>query len=139
MVTNKKLGNKFEEELSQILFDHGFWVHRFQQNDAGQPADIIAVKNGTPYLIDCKVCSTRTGFRFRRVEDNQELAMFMWKSRGNGTGWFALKTQSGDICMLSFDDIYMLRKQKVAMKEDEIKSFCLTINEWIGFYERHGC
>ena len=138
MASNKKLGNNFENELSRILFDAGFWVHRLNQNEAGQPADMIAVKGGFPFLIDCKVCSTRTGFRFNRVEDNQEVAMSMWESRGNGTGWFALKTQSGDIYMLSLGNIQMLRKHQVAMKEDEIKSFCLTLNEWIGFYEHHG-
>ena len=134
MATNKKLGNKFEAELSQILFDCGFWVHRLQQNDAGQPADILAAKNGKSFLIDCKVCSTKSGFRFSRVEDNQELAMSLWESCGNGTGWFALKAQSGAIYMISMSSIKLYRKTQTAINEETMNSKCLTINDWIVIY-----
>ena len=47
-ISNKKLGNSFEEEFAELLYEHGFWVHLLQQNAAGQPADIIATKNKTP-------------------------------------------------------------------------------------------
>ena len=46
---NKKLGNDFEQELCQILADAGYWVHNFANRKNGQPADIIAVKNGKAY------------------------------------------------------------------------------------------
>lgn len=74
MATNKKLGNTFEAELCEILFKHGFWSHNLAQNAAGQPADVIAVKHKTPYLIDCKVCS-RGKFPLSRVEENQHLSI----------------------------------------------------------------
>lgn len=82
MATNKKLGNTFEAELCEILFKHGFWSHNLAQNAAGQPADVIAVKHKTPYLIDCKVCS-RGKFPLSRVEENQHLSMELWKMCGN--------------------------------------------------------
>ena len=69
-------------------------------NAAGQPADVLAARNGQAYLIDCKVCSTDKGFDLRRVEENQELAMNLWEECGNGQGWFAMKLPTGDIFML---------------------------------------
>lgn len=56
-MSNKKIGNGFEAEFCEKLFQNGYWVHNLAQNAAGQPADVVAVKNGVPYLIDCKVCS----------------------------------------------------------------------------------
>ena len=81
MSSNKKLGNGFETEFCEILSAHGFWVHNMAQNQAGQPADVIAVKSGHAYLIDCKVCSSKS-FPLSRVEENQELSMELWKSCG---------------------------------------------------------
>ena len=70
-MSNKKLGNSFESELCEILSMYGFWCHNLAQNSAGQPADVIAVRNGKAYLIDCKVCSTdkslSIGTRYLRI------------------------------------------------------------------------
>ena len=41
-MTNKKLGNSFESTFCEILFQQGFWCHNLAQNQAGQPADVIA-------------------------------------------------------------------------------------------------
>ena len=114
-MNNRKMGNSFESELSEILSQHGFWVHMLCQNAAGQPADVIAVRNGKSYLIDCKVCSTAKGFALSRVEENQELSMGLWENCGNGQGWFAMKLPNGAIIMVpnivvkawSFDHSYM--------------------------------
>jgi Holliday junction resolvase len=89
-MTNKKVGNDFEQDVCDILAEHGFWCHLLNANKAGQPADIIAVKNGKAYLIDAKVC-TNGSFPLSRVEENQDLAMALWRERGNGMGWFALE------------------------------------------------
>ena len=52
-MSNKKLGNKFENEFADILADEfGFWVHLLNQNKSGQPADIIAVKNIKSFLFN---------------------------------------------------------------------------------------
>ena len=74
MAINRKIGNSFETEFCELLFQYGFWCHNMAQNAAGQPADIIAVKGKTAYLIDCKVCSNNR-FPLSRVEENQHFAM----------------------------------------------------------------
>lgn len=102
-MSNKKLGNAFETEFCEILAEHGFWTHNMAQNAAGQPADVIAVKEGEAYLIDCKVCS-QGKFAYNRIEDNQELAMALWSECGNGYGLFALKFDTG---------IYMVDRQSL--------------------------
>ncbi len=90
--TNKSLGNSFEEDFSELMFNEGFWVHMLQQNRAGQPADVLAVKDHKAYLIDCKVCSDNR-FPLSRIEDNQHLSMDLWRECGNGEAWFALKVE----------------------------------------------
>ena len=53
-MSNKKIGNGFEAEFCEKLFQNGYWVHNLAQNAAGQPADVIAVRNGVAFLIDSK-------------------------------------------------------------------------------------
>lgn len=43
-MSNKKIGNGFEAEFCEKLFQNGYWVHNLSQNAAGQPADVVAVK-----------------------------------------------------------------------------------------------
>ena len=109
MRNNKYLGNKFEKELSEILYDAGYWVHLLNQNKNGQPADIIAVKNGCAYLIDAKVCSYEI-FPFKRIEDNQHLAMDMWIECNNIEPYFALKCRN-EIYMVGYRTIKDLQKK----------------------------
>ena len=119
-MNNRKLGNSFEKELCEILSKHGFWVHNFAQNQDGQPADVIAVKHGKAYLIDCKVCSNALkGFELSRVEANQELAMEHWENCGNGEGWFAIK-MFDSTHMIPYGDIRELRTSKSRMSPSEI-------------------
>lgn len=67
-MNNRKTGNSFEAEFCEKLFQNGYWVHNLAQNAAGQPADVVAVKNGVPYLIDCKVCSGKV-FSVSRIKN----------------------------------------------------------------------
>ena len=97
-MSNKKTGNDFEKKFCEILSERGFWVHNFAQNQDGQPADVIAVKNDTPYLIDCKVCKKGI-FQLSRLEENQILSMRYWLDTGNDDAWFALKVND-DILMI---------------------------------------
>ena len=41
MATNRKIGNTFETEFCELLFQRGFWCHNMAQNAAGQPADVL--------------------------------------------------------------------------------------------------
>ena len=98
-MNNKQAGNNFEREFCEQLADDGFWAHFMGGSKNGQPADIIAVKNEIAYLIDAKDCKNDV-FEFRRIEDNQDMAMIKWEMCGNNQGLFALNTSKG---------VYMLR------------------------------
>ena len=128
-MSNKQMGNQFEAEFSEILASEGYWVHLMAQNSAGQPADVIAVKDGEAYLIDCKVCS-QGKFPFIRIEDNQELAMELWKDCGNDHGWFALKFGS-DIYMVDMGSMMNARKHYSALTPDLANMYGWTLDEWL--------
>ena len=129
-MTNKKLGNSFEQELCEKLAEYGFWVHCMAMNKSGQPADIIAVKNKQAYLIDAKVVSSPRGFALSRVEENQDLAMDLWAQRGNGQGWFAFKLPTNEIFMIPHFVVkgLMLTKSKVSC--EDIARMGRTLDRW---------
>jgi Holliday junction resolvase len=130
-MTNKKLGNSFESELCEILSQYGFWCHNLAQNSAGQPADVIAVRNGRAYLIDCKVCSTGKGFVLSRVEENQDLAMTLWHDCGNSQGWFAIQLPNGDIFMLPHFVIKAWKHTHSYLSPGEIFEMGKPIDKWV--------
>ena len=129
-MNNKTLGNGFEQELCERLYEYGFWVHNLAMNQAGQPADIIAVKNKVAYLIDAKVCSNK-GFALSRVEENQELSMMLWKDRGNGQGWFALKLPNNDIRMMPLTLIQGYKQVQSSLSYLEICQLGLPLERWV--------
>ena len=129
MSNNKKLGNDFESRFCEILYSEGFWVHNLAQNSAGQPADVIAARNGKTYLIDCKVCSNR-GFALSRMEENQDLSMELWKDTGNGDGWFALKVEE-EIVMIPHFSIQALMREKSVLNLTDIREYGVKLERWI--------
>ena len=129
MSFNKKIGNTFEQELCDILSGYGFWVHLLNANKAGQPADIIAVRNKVSYLIDAKVCSDNR-FPLSRVEENQDLAMELWNDCGNGIGWFALKIDTG-VFMISHYVMKAYRAKQSSLSANEIHELGLPIERWV--------
>lgn len=106
--TNRTSGGRFEQELSHILADSGFWVHVMQQNKAGQPADIIALRGRFHTLIDCKVCDNGF-FAFERIEENQKSAMKMFFRKAGELCYFALRLPDGTIRMVSLERCETLR------------------------------
>ena len=128
-MTNKKLGNSFEQELCEKLAEYGFWVHCLTMNKAGQPADIIAVRNKQAHLIDAKVVSSR-GFALSRVEENQDLAMDLWNSKGNGQGWFALKVND-EIYMIPHICIKALMATQSTISIAEIHTIGKSLDKWV--------
>lgn len=94
MVSNKKLGNDFEQEFCNILSSKGYWVHNFANRKNGQPADVIAAKDGKALLFDCKVCSNGY-FDKGRIEVNQDMAMKKWLKCNKESAFFALKLKEG--------------------------------------------
>jgi len=128
-MSNRALGNSFESELCDILYGYGFWTHNLAQNKAGQPADVLAAKNGKAYLIDAKVCSDGK-FPLSRVEDNQELAMTLWKECGNGEGWFALKVNE-EIFMIPFFTIKAYMNAQSSLSTAEIYECGMPLERWV--------
>ena len=132
---NRSQGGRFEQELAEILAEHGFWVHVMQQNKAGQPADIIAVKGRYHTLIDCKLISDDKGFPFERVEENQKLAMRMFTRRANELCYFALKVQlNGEwvIRMVNLERIETIRsrgRKRLNMKD--ISDQTWSLEKWL--------
>ena len=129
-MTNKKLGNNFEQELCEKLSEYGFWTHNLAMNKAGQPADILAVRNRIAHLIDAKVCSSR-GFALSRIEENQELAMTLWDECGNGQGWFALKVPTGEIYMIPHICIQAYKSRQSSLSFSEINELGKPLGEWV--------
>ncbi len=129
MPSNKKLGNTFETELCEILFQHGFWVHNLAQNQSGQPADVIAVKDRKAYLIDCKVCS-KGRFVLDRMEENQDLSMKLWKGCGNGEGWFAVKLDD-QIFMIPHFIVRAMREEHSSLSKIEISAYGDLLERWL--------
>lgn len=128
-MSNRALGNSFESELCDILYGYGFWSHNLKQDSSGQPADVIAAKNGKAYLIDAKVCSDGK-FPLSRVEDNQELAMTLWKECGNGEGWFALKVNE-EIFMIPFFTIKAYMNAQSSLSTAEIYECGMPLERWV--------
>ena len=130
-MTNKKLGNDFEADLCEMLFKEGFWVHNFTQNQAGQPADIIAVKNRTPFLIDAKVCSDNK-FPLSRIEENQKNSMDLWRDCVNGTGWFAFLI-GDEVFMMAYSNIKEIdaTQARATLNLSDIVERGMTFKKWV--------
>lgn len=128
--SNRGSGARFEAALADTLADSGYWVHLLTQNKAGQPADLIAVRNGDAYLIDCKECK-RGKFPLSRMESNQLSAMELWLSLGNGSGWFALKLSDGSVFMLPHTLLTSLAADGTAsLSEEMIKKLGVVLDVW---------
>jgi Holliday junction resolvase len=129
-MNNKKIGSGFEQALCETLSKYGFWCHLLNANKAGQPADIIAVRNGKAYLIDAKAC-TNNSFPLSRVEENQDLAMDLWKERGNGMGCFALEV-GDEVYMISH---YAIKAYKNAnhksLSPQDIFDIGIPLDKWV--------
>ena len=128
-MNNRTMGNTFEDELCNILSGYGFWCTNLAQKKSGQPADVIAVKNKKAYLIDAKVCSDNK-FPLSRIEENQDLAMEMWKDCGNGIGWFALKL-GNQVYMISHYVMKAYRNQQSSLSEKCIFELGMPIEKWV--------
>ena len=90
-MNNKKLGTEFEQEVCNLLAQRGYWVHFIVPDARGaQPFDVIAVKDGHAYAIDCKTCFANS-FNISRLEENQISSFELWLKRGNEMPCVAVK------------------------------------------------
>lgn len=130
-MSNRSNGTAFESELCSFLSENGFWAHNMAQNKAGQPADVIACKNGEPFLIDCKLCN---GSRFvmNRIEANQSYAMTVWEAFGNGKGLFAIKFNDFGTYMIDIDSLKKAANGLKSVSYLQIMKHGKDIQEWVG-------
>lgn len=125
------MGHDFEKELCHTLYDNGFWVHNLTQNAAGQPFDVIAVRNARAYAIDAKVCANDV-FPLSRIEENQRYAMSLWMECGNTYPFFAVQLSDGLVVMLSWFWLQRLEQSGVKqLNRDEIFETGLTLERWV--------
>ena len=127
--SNRSVGNEFEQDLCEMLFECGFWSHNLKQNNSGQPADVIAVRNKAAYLIDAKDCSSK-GFDLRRIEENQITAMQLWEECGNGLGWFALRA-NGEVYMISLRSLMIISGANKSIPTETIPKLATPFGEWV--------
>ena len=128
---NRTTGGRFEQELSHILADNGFWVHVMQQNKAGQPADIIAVRGSFHTLIDCKVCDNGF-FSFERIEENQRSAMKMFFRKAGELSYFALKLPDGSIRMVSLERCETIKNRgKSRISAEDMQKETWNLDSWL--------
>lgn len=122
----KKLGNKCEQEFIKVLTQKGYWVHLFSYNTAGQPCDIICIKNNIPYLIDVKHCDNDV-FYFSRIESNQHNCFLYASQCGcslDNLGFAIYSEVTKDFHWLSFKMLLILEHVK------KVKVSCLKkVNE----------
>ena len=124
-LSNKKLGNNFENELVKWLADKGCWAHKLAPNRAGaQPFDIIAARSCWAWAIDCKVCSNGE-FDLTRVEENQKAAMEKWKEDTSFSAYFALKLPSGKVHWLIYGAFKALCKEHSKLTTRQIEELPL--------------
>lgn len=129
---NKIVGNRFEDDMAEILAEHGFWAHVAQQKKSGQPADIIAVKGRFHTLIDAKVISNDKGFPFSNIEENQRLAMKTFKKRCNELCYFAIRFPNEGIRLISLTRIEKLEYQgHKRITPRMIESETMSLEAWL--------
>ena len=134
-MSNKATGTQFEREFAQALSEHGFWVHRFQDNQNGQPCDVIAARSGNAYLIDCKDCQS-SFFPLSRMEENQLNAMKLFEFTGNGSGKFAIRFEPGEIYLVSYWQLVAL-KDKGYKRVDRVdcRLYGMELSNWLAWQD----
>ena len=129
---NRSVGTRFEAELCDILAQHGFWAHNMQQNHAGQPADIIAIRGAFHTLIDCKHIADDKGFPFSEIRENQRSAMKMFQRKCGQLCYFAFKLPDDTIWLVTLErmDILISRK-KARLTDEEIRTQTWSLESWL--------
>ena len=131
-LSNKKLGNNFENELVSWLAAKGCWVHKLAPNRAGaQPFDIIAAKSCWAWAIDCKVCSNgefdrgQSSKLLRELAEKDKAAMEKWEEDLLFNAYFALKLPSGKVHWLSYGAFKALCKEHSKLTTRQIEELPL--------------
>ena len=130
-MSNKAAGTKFEREFAGVLAKNWFWVHLFQDNKNGQPCDVIAARDGSTYLFDCKDCQGDK-FSLSRVEENQYNAMRLFQLTGNMRGMFAIRFPETGIYLVDFGVLKKLKDDRVAQIDPvSIHKYGRSLQSWL--------
>lgn len=136
-MSNKSAGTAFEKEFAQLLSDHGFWVHRLQDNHNGQPFDVIAARDGETLVFDCKDCRS-SNFYLRRIEDNQRNAMRLWMECGNLGGIFAVRYPDDEVFLMLAEDLEEAWSNGIRhIGREHAKSYGAPLGAWLERIERY--
>jgi Holliday junction resolvase len=65
------------------------------------------------------------------MEENQELAMELWKECGNGQGWFALKVPTEEIYMIPHICIQAYKSRQAYLSFSEIHELGKPLEKWV--------
>lgn len=129
---NRSVGTRFETELCEILGQNGFWAHNMQQNAAGQPSDIIALRGAYSVLIDCKHIAGDKGFPFSQIRENQREAMKMFQRRTGQLGYFAFKLPDDTIWLVTLERMDTLAgRGKKRLTDEEIRTQTWSLESWL--------
>lgn len=134
MISNKKIGSKFEKDFANFLASKKYWVHFIEgaSHTGAQPCDIIAIKKDFPELYDCKTLNNKNGlFPISRIEENQRLAYERIRECGNPETIFSLAILwNNNLYYIDFDDIDF-NKKSIDLKE--------ISPDKKGFYDENNC
>lgn len=120
-MNNKKTGTDFENRVCDYLSGKGYWVHFIVPDARGaQPFDVIAVKDGEAYAIDCKTCVANV-FTINRLEENQIMAFQKWIRCGNFNAVIAIEHCEEMMCV-DYMDLMYYKKVRLGGKKSESKT-----------------
>jgi Holliday junction resolvase len=106
---NKEIGTSFERDMVEFLASIGYWVHFIVPDKTGaQPFDIIAVKDGMAYAIDCKTCEADI-FSMGRLEYNQITSFERWRKCGNTEPLLAI-FHKGKVFYVTYEELKLRGK-----------------------------
>lgn len=132
--SNKSKGSKFEEDFAIALTNDGYWVHLVAgaSHTGSQPCDLIAIRTGETYLIDCKTLENKTGaFPLNRVEENQRLAFEKYvKCKNNPQNFLLAILWNNSVYLVPFKNIDFNKKSY------KIQDYELLIGD---FYNENNC
>lgn len=95
-MSNKKIGESFEQELLEILKENNFWATKLKEKETGGPFDIVATKNNLFISIEAKNLNNKTKFPKERIEPNQINSYErLCEVNSNKNSFFAFKTKEG--------------------------------------------
>lgn len=125
--SNNKVGQDFEHEFCEMLYDNGFWVHFIERKKSGsQPFDIIASKNNIAFVFDAKTNSGNL-FRLSRIEENQIESMTLFNDRGNKNSFIVIKKDDCDIYIIPFSLVLNeIENNSKSLKLSELNEYKIT-------------